>query len=140
MAIKTNQSVTDTLYQLYNQKGRRRVPRRPMRRRIGILVAGEYYLATSYEIGEGGMLVDCSVPLNKDDRLVITIRMPGVMQGVIMSKVVYILQPASKDEPIKYGLVFENVEFELKRQVRNFVAANTGEKVDQYEAYTSNRN
>ena len=126
MAVKVNQSETDTLYQLYNQTGRRRVPRRPIHRKIGVLVAGEYFLATSYEIGEGGMLIDCPVPLNKDDKVVVTMRVPGLMQGVMLAKVVYSLASQSEFEPQKYGLSFENIEFEVKRQVRNFVAANTG--------------
>lgn len=83
------------------------------------------------------MLIDSAIPLNKEDRVLVTIRVPGIMQGVMLAKVVYSLSPPSKDEPIKYGLSFEKIEFEVKRQVRNYVAANTGEKVD---IYGTNRN
>ncbi len=126
--IRKNMSQSDTLIELYNQKGRRRVPRRPIEQRIGILIGGEYFLATSFEIGEGGMLIETNVQMSEKDKLVVTIRIPGVIKGVMLAKVAYVLPGLDRNSPSRYGVAFENVEFDVKRQIRNFVAANTGDR------------
>jgi hypothetical protein len=103
---------------------RRRVPRRPIFRRIGLLVAGVYNLAHAHEIGEGGMMIESPVPLKEGTRVVISFRIPGVLQGVMLSRVVYVLQPKKAGDPVKYGVQFDKVDFEVKRKIRNYVASN----------------
>ena len=104
--------------------GRRRVPRRGIEMRVGLLISGKYHLANAYEIGEGGMLVDSPVPINENQRIVISFRIPGVLYGVILSRIVYILKPKKVGDKIKYGVQFEQLDFDVKRKIRNFVASN----------------
>lgn len=98
---------------------KRRVPRRELDARVGLLVAGKYTLAQAHEIGEGGLLLESSVPLKKDDRIVVTLRLPGILSGVVLATVIY----QTKDG--YYGLSFEKIEFDLKRKIRNYVASST---------------
>lgn len=123
-------SFAETLHELYNQKGRRRVPRRPIEQRVGLLIGGEYYVAWAYEIGEGGMLLASPVPLNDKDKVVITLRIPGVMSGVVQGHALYCLASGDKFKSSRYGIQFDKIDFEFKRQIRNYVAANTGSNLE----------
>jgi hypothetical protein len=104
--------------------GRRRVPRRGIEMRVGLLISGQYHLANAYEIGEGGMLVDSPVPIAENQRIVISFRIPGVLYGVILSRIVYVLKPKKAGDKMKFGVQFEQVDFDIKRKIRNFVASN----------------
>lgn len=104
---------------------RRRVPRRPIYRQVGVLIKGQYQLSWAYEIGEGGILIDSKIPMVAGDRLVVTVRIPGVLHGVMISKVVYVLQPKKIGDPVRYGLQFDQIEFDLKRKMRNYVASSS---------------
>jgi PilZ domain len=104
---------------------RRRVPRRPIHRQVGVLYKGVYRLCWAFEIGEGGILIDSEVRMKEGDRLVVTVRIPGVLQGVMMSKVVYELKPNKAGELVKYGLQFDKIEFDIRRKMRNYVASST---------------
>ena len=99
---------------------KRRVPRREVSARIGLLHKGQYHLANAHEIGEGGLLVSCeSLKLRKGDLVVVTLRIPGVIQGVVLGSIIYVTPEG------RYGMSFDKIEFELKRQIRNFVASST---------------
>ena len=118
---KIEQSFT----KLVPNQGRRRVPRRGIHKKIGLLFKGMYNICFGYEIGEGGMLVDSTEPLSIGHKLVLTIRIPGSIEAVSLASVVYVKEPSTPDDKVKYGVSFENVDFEVKRQIRNFVASNT---------------
>jgi PilZ domain len=105
------------------ESGRRRVPRRAIQARIGLLVGGQYYIAKALEIGEGGMLIESPVPLAANQRTVISFRIPGVVQSVILSRVVYVLEANTAGGKTKYGMQFDKPEFDVKRKIRNFVAS-----------------
>lgn len=107
-------------------RGRRRVPRRPIDINIGVLAKGTYYVTKGIEIGEGGMLIECPQRLEKGQLAVVTIRLPGVLQGAMLCQVVYILESLDKSSPNRYGVQFENIEFDVKRKIRNFVASSSG--------------
>ena len=117
--------IEQSFARLTPSEGRRRVPRRPIQKRIGLLVLGEYSICYGYEIGEGGMLVDSNIPMSVGQKMVLTIRIPGSIEVVSLASVVYIKEPKTPSEKTKYGVSFENVDFEIKRQIRNFVASNT---------------
>jgi Tfp pilus assembly protein PilZ len=95
---------------------KRRVPRRAIHARIGLLVHGNYTLSWAFEIGEGGMLIETENNLKVGDRVVITFRIPDVMHGVMLGSVAYVL-------PNKAGIQFEKVDFDVKRKIRNYVAS-----------------
>lgn len=101
----------------------RRLPRRKIHQRIGLLVGGHYSLVWAREIGEGGMLIESSTPMSIGQRVVVSIRIPGVLQGVIRGQVSYITEQTPSAEATQYGVQFENIEFDVKRKVRHFVAS-----------------
>lgn len=104
---------------------RRKVPRRAIENRIGVLVAGKYFLSWAYDIGEGGMSIASETPLNIQQKIVITFRIPGVLHSVMIATVLYQLPQKSPNQALRYGVQFENVDFEVKRKIRNFVASAT---------------
>ncbi len=104
--------------------GHRRVPRRPVSCRIGVLIGGSYHLANAYEMGENGMMIDSPIELSEKQLIVVAIRVVNVVQGVMLSRVVYKVPANEPGQPIKYGLQFEQIGFDVKRMIRNFVASN----------------
>ena len=98
---------------------KRRVPRRELNARVGVLLAGQYSMGRALEIGEGGMLLGSDVKMKKDDRLVVTFKIPEVLSGVMLATVVYVTTDGL------YGLNFDKIEFDLKRKIRNYVASST---------------
>lgn len=103
---------------------RRRAPRRLIHQQVGLLVAGEYTAAAvALELGEGGMMLQSPRPLEKGQNVVVTFRIRGVLQGVVRASVVYVLPAETLGDKEKYGLQFENLDFDVKRKIRNFVAS-----------------
>lgn len=109
---------------LRSQLKRRRVPRRPIENRVGLLHKGKYSVTWAYEIGEGGMLISTPLRMDKDDRIVITLRIADVFEGVLIGKIVHLYEDTTGDQ-YRYGIQFEEVDFEMRRKIRNFVAAAT---------------
>lgn len=105
---------------------RRRVPRRAIDCKIGLLAEGKYLIAHGYELGEGGLLISSPTPLRKGQKIVVTIRMPGIVHSVMLSQVVYVLESDKKNGITKYGIQFDQIEFDTKRKIRNFVASSVG--------------
>lgn len=105
--------------------GRRRVPRRSFEAGIGILLHGRYTLERSYQVGEGGMMLSCKVAeLQEGEHMVVSFYLPsGVL--VVVRGVVRSLVTPKHNEMKRYGIEFMNLEFHLKREIRNFVAAAT---------------
>ncbi len=104
---------------------KRRVPRRNIKARVGVLHKGRYFVCDALEIGEGGMLFSIFEPILKGDRVVITLRIPDVFQGVAMGSVVYCVEASRIAQANRYGIQFDQIEFDLKRKIRNFVASST---------------
>lgn len=115
---------------------RRRYPRRVVSMRVGLLARGEYTAdATMLEIGEGGLLLQSYLKIKVKQKVVITIRVRGLLQGVLLATVVSAVVPASNSDKhvnnvglasrvlIRYGVQFDSVEFDIKRKIRNFVAS-----------------
>ena len=103
---------------------RRRVPRRDFGRKIGVLVKGHYHLSTSLQIGEGGMMIYSKDALIVDQRVVVSFRFPFSKPRVVTAIVRYVL-PAKKGQKANYGLEFINLEFDVRREIRNYVALQT---------------
>ncbi len=102
---------------------RRRVPRRDYTHRIGLLIAGQYHITRAMQIGEGGMMFYSAVKMRIGQRLVLTFKLPGQNPEVVMGCVRYILQPDQTGQE-RYGIEFLNLDFNVKREVRNYVAQN----------------
>lgn len=104
---------------------KRRVPRRSITARVGVLYKGQYSVCHAVEIGEGGMLFSSFDDIQKDDRVVVTLRIPDVLQGVAIGTVMYTVEGKRIGEPHRYGIQFDKIEFDLKRKIRNFVASSS---------------
>lgn len=102
---------------------RRRYPRRAVHMRVGLLAKGEYSAeAVALEVGEGGMLLQSSLKIKKGQKVVVTIRVRGLLQGVLLALIVYV-SGTTKEGLTRYGVRFDAVEFDVKRKIRNFVAS-----------------
>lgn len=110
----------------YEDKGyfRRQYPRRPMKRKVGVLCDGTYFLCDSGEIGEGGMSIITDYVLTEGHELVVSFQVPGgnfvFLRGVVRST-----QKKAGDINVTHGLSFNEIEFAIKRQIRTFVSART---------------
>ena len=104
---------------------RRKFPRRAMRRKVGVLVQGTYFICESGEIGEGGMSIMSELILDEGSQVVVSFQIPngGFVNLRAIVKTVGKAQPG--DRVVQHGLSFSNIEFSMKRQIRAFVSART---------------
>lgn len=104
--------------------GRRRVPRRSFDAPVGILLHGKYSLQRSWQVGEGGMMISCEAVLIEGTLMILNFYLPSgaivMVRGVVRNVV-----PEKDGFPVRYGLEFINLDFNYKREIRNFVAAVT---------------
>lgn len=120
--------------QITNTDSRRRFPRRVVSLRVGLLARGIYSAeATALEIGEGGMLLQSFLKIEKNQKVVVTIRVRGVLQGVLLASVIYVSEATKPNELTRFGLHFDDIEFEVKRKIRNFVASGNQYSVGSFE-------
>lgn len=96
---------------------RRRVPRRKIKIRVGVLTAGSYAIADGLELGEGGMLVHSPLPIASEARMVVTFQISG---GSYLS-----LQAVARYQNSEgsVGVEFAAIDFSARRAIRNFVAS-----------------
>lgn len=99
---------------------RRKYPRRAFKRRISVLLAGEYYLCDSEEIGEGGMSFITEAPFPQGAPIVLNFRIPG---GDFVSLRALVRSSRQGGGGFIAGVSFENIAFSHKRQVRSFVSS-----------------
>lgn len=100
---------------------RRRVPRRIFESPVGLLVEGKYWVERTYQVGEGGMLVSSTKALEVGRQLVVSFFLNHktvIVRAVVRNKI-----PANGRQPECFGLEFVNLEFQFKREIRNFVAS-----------------
>jgi c-di-GMP-binding flagellar brake protein YcgR len=118
--VAVNMSVVN--FQAKNLR-RRRVPRREFLRRIGLLVRGQYFVDRSLQIGEGGMMISSPKPLVEGQYVVITFKLPGHQPEVVKGQVRYALKAQGENtQSPRYGVEFVNLDFNIKRKIRNYVA------------------
>lgn len=101
---------------------RRQFPRRDFRRGIGTLQNGDYDLSTGDEIGEGGLSFWSERKFKVGDLVVLNFQVP---EGSFVSVRAEIRNMADSDQPglWHYGLSFENLKFEKRREIRTYVTA-----------------
>ncbi len=103
-------------------KSRRRVPRRIFETTVGMLLHGQYSIQRTFQVGEGGMMVTAPRDLSIGEQLVVCFYLPGcalvIVRGVVRSVI-----PESGEVAERYGIEFENLGFQHKREIRNFVAS-----------------
>lgn len=104
--------------------GRRKYPRKELRRSVGVLSRGHYFIALSTEIGEGGISIRSEMLLNEGSRVIVNFQVPGGEFVTARAEV----RSTKKEEAgfVTHGLSFENISFSSKRQIRAYVSARTG--------------
>lgn len=108
----------------FDDKGyfRRQYPRRVMKRKVGVLCDGTYFVCDSGEIGEGGMSILSEFILTEGHEVVVSLQVPGgdffFLRGVVRST-----QKKEGDHLVTHGLSFNEIDFSTKRQIRAFVSA-----------------
>ncbi|MGZ3723200.1 MAG: PilZ domain-containing protein, partial [Bdellovibrionales bacterium] len=104
--------------------GRRRVPRRAFDAPVGMLLHGDYKMERAFQVGEGGMMICSTHPIEVGIQTVLSFFLTSgsliIVRGVVRSVV-----PAQGKFPERYGIEFLNLGFQYKREIRNFVAAAT---------------
>lgn len=107
----------------------RRVPRKKIDRPVGLLYAGDYLVSRVLQVGEGGLMIATSLKLQMEDRLLVTFSLRG--DTFITSKAT-IRYRADKTHPvpgkadlIQYGLEFDELPFQARRDIRAFVASHS---------------
>jgi hypothetical protein len=106
---------------------RRRVPRREFIRQVGVLLLGKYFISHALELGEGGILLEMAETLEVGQKLVITFALPGSRPAVVRGTIRYGL-PGSSPKLKRYGIEFANLDFQAKRDIRNYVASKSEEE------------
>lgn len=101
---------------------RRQYPRRAIKRKVGVLCAGQYFVCESGEIGEGGMSIVSDYVLSDGQEVMVSFQVPGgdfvFLRGLVRST-----QKKEGDHQVTHGLSFADIEFSIKRQIRAFVSA-----------------
>lgn len=101
---------------------RRQYPRRFMKRKVGVLCDGSYFVCTSGEVGEGGMSILSEYVLTEGHEMVVSFQVPGgdfvFLRGIVRST-----QKKEGDAYVTHGISFAEIEFSIKRQIRSFVSA-----------------
>ena len=104
----------------------RKYPRRALNSKVGILTKAVYSICECNELGEGGMSITTSKPLLKDQRLVVTFRVPKGSFVNLQATVKSVRVESGKNVQ---GISFDSIEFVHKRQIRAFVASRKVEEI-----------
>ena len=106
---------------------RRQFPRRAMKRHIGILSQGHYFVCETGEIGEGGVSIVSEIVLTEGREVVLSFQIPGgdfvFLRASVLSTQKKVGESASQKNTVTHGLSFSDIAFALKRQIRAFVSA-----------------
>lgn len=98
---------------------KRRYPRRDYQAQVGVLVAGHYLVCQAREIGEGGLSFVCDFVVEENQNVVLTFKIPNNSFFSVRSMIKSVRK---ENGSLRVGVLFLNVSFELKRQIRAFVA------------------
>ena len=115
---------------------RRRVPRRNVDQKVGLLISGAYHIGRCFELGEGGLLVECSISVEVEQKILVTFSIPGTSQAIVRGTVKYVRDSDLKQRVVDglsmsiYGVEFDTIDFELRRLIRNFVASFRAEDIE----------
>lgn len=108
----------------YEDKGhfRRQYPRRALKRKVGVLCDGTYFMCETGEIGEGGMSIISEFVLSEGREIVLSFQVPS---GEFVSLRGLVRSTQQGGHKVTHGLSFSNIPFAIKRQIRAFVSART---------------
>lgn len=106
----------------YQESGRRRFPRRQLNKKAGVLCLGHYGLGHCHEIGEGGISFVLENPVDLNTDLVVSVQIPRGEFIIVRGLSSNIVQT---DQGYLVGVMFYDLSFELKRQIRSYVSQKT---------------
>lgn len=98
---------------------KRRYPRRSFESKVGVLIQGQYFIESCFELGERGMLFETDVAIKSMQNMVISFAIPGGYVVMTRAQVRYQIKKGNKS---KVGVEFTNITFEDRRKVRDFIA------------------
>lgn len=101
---------------------RRKYPRREVKRLIGVLCSGQYFVAQTSELGEGGMSIVSDMVMEVGQRIVVSIHIPGG-DFISLRAEVKAVHKKNSEGLVNHGVRFEQIEFKHKRQIRAFVSS-----------------
>lgn len=110
----------------FEDKGhfRRQYPRRALKRKVGVLCDGSYFVCDTGELGEGGMSIVSDFILTEGHELVVSLQIPSG-EFVFLRAIVRSTQKKEGDSRVTHGLSFSEIAFSIKRQIRAYVSART---------------
>jgi c-di-GMP-binding flagellar brake protein YcgR len=100
----------------------KRIPRRLYDRPVGILCESKYTMERSVDVGEEGMLVRATRPLNEGDNVLVNFWMDKIGYVIIPAQIRWIKNDEKTKEQF-FGLFFLKVSFEYRRALRTYIAA-----------------
>ena len=89
---------------------------------IGILCAGDYFVAQSGELGEGGMSILAEYVLQVGHKIVVSFHIPGG-DFVSLRGEVKTVDKKNSEGFVPHGIKFDQIQFAHKRQIRSFVSS-----------------
>lgn len=102
-------------------QSRRKYPRRPFQRSVGVLSAGHYSLAQGHEIGEGGIAFVALEAFPENSLVVLNFQIPN---GAFVSTICEVRSVQQNEQgTYTHGCLFRDIKFEHKREIRTFVSA-----------------
>ncbi len=110
----------------FEDKGhfRRQYPRRTLKRKVGVLCDGSYFVCDTGELGEGGMSIVSDFILTEGHELVVSLQIPSG-EFVFLRAIVRSTRKKEGDSKVTHGLSFSDIAFSIKRQIRAYVSART---------------
>lgn len=81
----------------------------------------------SQQIGEGGMMIATPKTLRPEERILLTFHSPDGKIVITQGTLVYQVPNATRSEVERFGVEFQGVDYGLKRAIRNYVAAKSGD-------------
>ncbi|MGE3974972.1 MAG: PilZ domain-containing protein [Bdellovibrionales bacterium] len=105
---------------------KRKYPRRKYIKPIGILVHGEYSTGYCEEIGEGGLLLNITTPLKKDETVILSLTMPQNEITIVRAIIRYVSQKGQTADGrpnFQAGFQFHTLGFKFKKKIRDYIAA-----------------
>lgn len=100
-------------------ESKRKYPRRDFTANIGVLISGHYIVCSAREIGEGGLSFICDFTIEENKDVVVSFKVPG---SDFFSVRATIKSVRKEGAALRVGILFKSISFEMKRQIRAFVA------------------
>jgi PilZ domain len=103
-------------------RSKRRKPRRAFSAPVGVLCGGQFEVVRATQLSEGGIGFTSKTPYQVSAKAVFSFLIPDGGAVVVRGEIAQIDKHAGS---IHYGVKFLSVNLQLRRVIRNYVAAKT---------------